>query len=54
VEFDDRMTQMTLHFDAAKTSGVHVSLRPIRANLREALAKAVRGRVEGEIGRLEI
>jgi hypothetical protein len=43
VEFDDRMTQMTLHFDAAKTSGVHVSLRPIRANLREALAKAVRG-----------
>jgi hypothetical protein len=48
------MTQMTLHFDAAKTSGVHVSLRPIRANLREALAKAVRGRVEGKIGRLEI
>ena len=54
VEFDDRMTHMTLHFDAAKTSGVHVSLRPIRASLREVLAKAVRGRVEGEIGRLEI
>lgn len=45
VEFDDRLTQMTLHFNAAKTSGVHVTLRPIRANLREALAKAVRGRV---------
>lgn len=54
VEFDQRMTLMTLHFDAAKTSGVHVTLRPIRAGLRPALAKAVRGRVEGEIGRLEI
>ena len=54
VEFDERMTHMTLHFDAAKTSGVHVSLRPIRAGLREALAKVVRGRLEGEIGRLEI
>jgi hypothetical protein len=47
VEFDERMTHMTLHFDAAKTSGVHVSLRPIRASLRVALAKAVRGRVGG-------
>lgn len=45
VEFDELMTHMTLHFDAAKTSGVHVTLRPIRASLREALAKAVRGRV---------
>ncbi len=54
VELDDRLTHMTLHFDPVKTSGVHVSLRPIRANLREALAKAVRGRVEGKIGRLEI
>lgn len=45
VEFDDHMTQMTLHFDAAKTSGVHVTLRPIRASLRVALAKAMRGRV---------
>ena len=57
VEFDEHMTHMThmtLHFDAAKTSGVHVSLRPIRAGLREVLAKAVRGRVGGEIGRLEI
>lgn len=54
VEFDDHLTLMTLHFDTAKTSGVHVSLRPIRANLREALAMAVRGRVEKEIGRLEI
>lgn len=54
VEFDERTTLMTLHFDAAKTSGVHVTLRPVRANLREALAKAVKGRLEGEIGRLEI
>jgi hypothetical protein len=45
VEFDDRMTRMTLHFDAAKTSGVHVTLRPIRACLRAVLAKAVMGRV---------
>jgi len=48
VEFDDRMTQMTLHFDAAKTSGVYVSLRPIRAGLRPTLAKAVKGRLGGE------
>jgi hypothetical protein len=54
VEFDECITQMTLHFDAAKTSGVHLSLRPIRASLREVLAKAVRAKVEGEIGRLEI
>jgi hypothetical protein len=54
VEFDECTTHMSLHFDAAKTSGVHVSLRPICESLREVLAKAVRGRVEGEIGRLEI
>jgi hypothetical protein len=45
VEFDEGVTHMTLHFDAEKTSGVHVTLRPIRACLRTALAKAVRGRV---------
>lgn len=49
-EFDERMKYMTLHFDAAKTSGVHVSLGPIRATLRETLAKAVRGRVVGKLG----
>lgn len=48
VEFDDRTTRMTLHFDAAKTSGVYVSLRPIRAGLRPTLAKAVKGRLGGE------
>ena len=54
VEFDDRLTLMTLHFDTAKSFGVHVSLRPLGAKLREALAMAVRGRVGKEIGRLEI
>jgi hypothetical protein len=45
VEFDACITQMKLHFDAAKTSGVHVSLRPIRAHLRPAIARAVTGRL---------
>ena len=45
VEFDERMTHITLHFDAEKTSGVHLTLRPIRACLRPALVKAVSGRV---------
>jgi hypothetical protein len=38
-------TLLTLHHDAAKTSGIHLSLKPIRADRRELLAKAVIGRV---------
>jgi hypothetical protein len=38
-------TLLTLHHDEAKTSGIHLSLKPIRADRRELLAKAVIGRV---------
>lgn len=38
-------TQLTLHHDAAQTSGIHLSLKPIRADRRELLARAVIGRV---------
>jgi hypothetical protein len=38
-------TLLTLHHDAAKTSGIHLSLKPIRADRRTLIAKAVIGRV---------
>jgi hypothetical protein len=38
-------TLLTLHHDEAKTSRIHLSLKPIRADRRELLAKAVIGRV---------
>ena len=34
-------TVLTLHHDAAKTSGIHLSLKPIRADRRQMLATAV-------------
>ena len=37
-------TLLTLHHDAEKTSGIHLSLRPVRADLREWVGKAVLGR----------
>ncbi|MCU0750649.1 MAG: hypothetical protein MUF13_13995 [Akkermansiaceae bacterium] len=37
-------TLLTLHHDAAKTSGIHLSLRPVRADRRDLLVKAVLGR----------
>lgn len=37
-------TMLTLHHDAAKTSGIHLSLKPVRADRRALLAKAVTGR----------
>lgn len=36
---------LTLHFDEEKTSGLHLTLRPVRRKLRSLLAKAVLGRV---------
>jgi hypothetical protein len=39
-------TLLTLHHDSEKTSGIHLSLRPIRADRRELLAKAVMGRLQ--------
>ncbi len=44
-EVDEPATRLTLHHDAAKTSGIHLSLLPIRADRRSLLAKAVLGRL---------
>ena len=44
-ETDGTLRRLTLHFDAAHTAGVHLSLAPIREELRPLLAKAVLGRV---------
>lgn len=44
-EVNADMTLLTLHHDAAKTSGIHLSLRPVRADRRDLLARAVIGRV---------
>lgn len=44
-EVDENLTRLTLHHDAAKTSGIHLSLKPIRADRRSLLAKAVLGRL---------
>lgn len=46
-EVDAGTTQLTLHHDAAKTSGIHLSLKPVRADRRALLAKAVIGRANG-------
>lgn len=45
-EVNARRTMLTLHENAEKTSGVHLSLRPIRAERREFLLKALSGRLE--------
>lgn len=44
-EVDEKTTRLTLHHDAGKTSGIHLSLTPIRAERRTLLAKAVLGRL---------
>lgn len=44
-EVDENATRLTLHHDAGKTSGIHLSLTPIRADRRTLLAKAVLGRL---------
>lgn len=45
-EVNTALTRLTLHRDAEKTSGIHLSLRPIRKDRRELLAKAVIGRAQ--------
>jgi hypothetical protein len=45
-EVNAAMTRLTLHRDEEKTSGIHLSLRPIRKDRRELLAKAVIGRAQ--------
>lgn len=44
-EVDERLTRLTLHHNGEKTSGIHVSLSPIRKDRRALLAKAIVGRV---------
>ncbi len=44
-EVDENASHLTLHHDAGKTSGIHLSLTPIRADRRTLLAKAVLGRL---------
>lgn len=44
-EVDKKASYLTLHHDAGKSSGIHLSLTPIRADRRTLLAKAVLGRL---------
>ena len=44
-EVNENHTRLTLHHDAARSSGIHLSLTPIRAERRSLLAKAVIGRL---------
>lgn len=44
-EVDGKLSRLTLHHDAGKSSGIHLSLAPIRTDRRTLLAKAVIGRV---------
>lgn len=44
-EVNESLTRLTLHHDAGKTSGIHLSLMPIRGDRRTLLAKAVLGRL---------
>jgi hypothetical protein len=45
VEVNEGLTRLTLHFNAGKTAGIHLTLRPLVAGRRELLVRAVRGRV---------
>ncbi|MEO7098052.1 MAG: hypothetical protein ABI162_01735 [Luteolibacter sp.] len=44
-EVDEKNTLLTLHHNAEKSSGIHLSLTPIRADRRSLLAKAIIGRL---------
>jgi hypothetical protein len=44
-EVNTKNTCITLHYDLGKTSGIHLSLTPIRSDRRSLLAKAVLGRL---------
>lgn len=45
-EVDDARTVLTLHFNAGKTSGIRLSMKPVRKEFRELLAKALLGRID--------
>ena len=42
--------RLTLHYNAGKTSGIHLSLLPIRADRRALLLKALEGRLKANQG----
>ncbi|MCX8495160.1 MAG: hypothetical protein ORN51_03150 [Akkermansiaceae bacterium] len=44
-EVNEKATLLTLHHNAEKSSGIHLSLKPIRADKRSLLAKAVLARL---------
>ena len=46
-ELDGKGNLLTLHYNADRTAGMHLSLRPVRRKTRSLLAKAVLGRVSG-------
>ena len=43
-EVDEGRALLTLHYNAEKTSGIHLSLKPVRKEARELLVKALVGR----------
>lgn len=47
-EVNAKRTRLTLHHDAARTSGIHLSLRPIRTDRRDLLIKVMARRVKLE------
>lgn len=48
METDAAGKRLTLHHNAGKTSGIHLSLRPIRSDRRDLLLKAVEGRLKAD------
>ena len=44
-ELSPNLTLLTLHHDAGKTSGLHLSLKPIPTGIRPLLARAISGRL---------
>ncbi len=49
-ETNDSLTLLTLHHNPEKSSGIHLSLRPIRADRRHLLAEAVQRRLRQDAG----
>jgi hypothetical protein len=45
-EMDEQEKWLTLHFNDERTAGMHLSLSPVRKNLRSLLGRAVLGRVK--------
>ena len=45
IESDPALTRLTLHHNAEKTSGIHLSLRPIRVDRRHLLVDALARRI---------